>query len=284
MKIIKTKSGMRRYSLDAKSKNLKIGFVPTMGFLHEGHVSLIREARKKSDIVVVSIFVNPLQFSKGEDFDKYPKNFLMDKKICLDNGVDVVFYPSKDKIYLQNHLTLVNVSQLDKYLCGCRRPGHFQGVCTIVLKLFNIVCPDIAFFGQKDIQQAVIIRKMTEDLDVGISIKIMPTVREADGLALSSRNSYLSSSERRLAPILYHALQHARCMLQSPSISATEIKKSVDDNVFKGVKGIKVDYLEIVDSKTLFPIEGKIKGDVIVAGALFVGKTRIIDNIVVNSR
>lgn len=245
-----------------KLKNLlnsgkKITFVPTMGALHSGHLSLVRAARKKGDIVVVSIFVNPTQFGPKEDYKKYPRSLSRDKKLLEKCGVDILFYPSVKEMYPEGYSTYVNEERLSKTMCGLRRPGHFRGVTTVVLKLFNIIKPDIAFFGQKDYQQALIIKKMVKDLNLPVKIKVMPTAREPDGLAMSSRNQYLSPAERKKAVLIYQSLLNKRPL-----------------------RGFKLDYYVAVDKNTLEPVK-KIKKGTLLAVAGWVGKARLIDNIIV---
>ena len=210
MKIIHSINQMASVSKRLRADGQAIGFVPTMGALHEGHLSLMRKARKENDVVVVSIFVNPIQFGPQEDYRRYPRNLRQDARLCSKEGVGIIFYPQAKDIYPQGYKTYVDVEDLSKVLCGKFRPGHFSGVATVVTKLFNIVNPDIAYFGQKDAQQAIIIQRMAKDLNMPIKIKVMPTVREKDDLALSSRNAYLSKSERKDAAVLYQALNLAR--------------------------------------------------------------------------
>ena len=258
-----------------------IGFVPTMGYLHEGHLSLIRKARKENDYVVISIFVNPAQFGPREDFTKYPRNFLRDKKLARSCGVDSIFYPSAKAMYPQGYKTSVLVEDLSNVLCGARRPGHFRGVTTVVLKLFNIVGPDAAYFGRKDAQQAIIIKKMVEDLNLPVKIKVLPIVREKDGLAMSSRNTYLSKQERENATILYNSLQTAVGMIKSGDKDPRKITAAVR-KMIKAKRGARIDYIKIVDFDTLKEVK-KIKARSLIAVAVFIGKTRLIDNIIISS-
>lgn len=243
-----------------KKKGKTVSFVPTMGALHKGHISLVKAARKKADIVVVSIFVNPAQFGPKEDLKKYPRPFGNDKKLLKENNVDILFYPDVDAMYPEGYSTYVNEEQLSKTMCGVFRPGHFRGVATVVLKLFNIVQPDLALFGQKDYQQALIIKKMVKDLNLPVEVKLMPIAREPDGLAVSSRNRYLSEKERGNALIIYKTLKKKK--------------------IVKKLKGVKLDYFAAVDRNTLAPVK-KIKKGTLLAIAGWVGKTRLIDNIVV---
>lgn len=253
------------------------GFVPTMGALHEGHLSLIRKARRENDRVVVSIFVNPAQFGPKEDLKKYPRDIKRDCRLCLKEGVDIVFNPSVKDMYPGGFDTYVEVEALSRRLCGRSRPGHFRGVTTIVLKLFNLVRPDTAYFGQKDAQQLKIIKKMVFDLNVPVVIKAMPTVRETDGLAMSSRNSYLSGAEREDALVLYRSLMSAKDMVKSGVRDARRVINAVRNMVKEHAE---IDYIEIVDPET-FQQARKISRKSLVLIAARVGKTRLIDNIYV---
>lgn len=268
---------MQKYSKRLKTQNKTIGFVPTMGYLHKGHLSLVRRSLKENNATIVSIFVNPIQFGPGEDFKKYPRDFKRDEKMLRDIGVDAVFYPTVNQIYPQPYYTYIDVEYLSEVLCGKSRPGHFRGVATVVAKLFNIVKPDIAYFGQKDAQQAIIIKKMVHDLNMAIKIKTMPIIREKGGLAMSSRNAYLSPQERKDALILYKALLLAERMVKGGQTSA---KKIIDKMkaLIKQKKSAKIDYVEIVDEKTLRPVK-RIYGEVLIAVAVYIGRTRLIDNL-----
>jgi pantoate--beta-alanine ligase len=245
-----------------------IGFVPTMGALHEGHAALIRAARAASDFVVVSIFVNPTQFGPKEDFAKYPRTLEADQKICAEAGANLIFAPTVEEIYPERSVTFVDVKELDAVLEGASRPGHFRGVCTVVLKLFNIVQPDRAHFGAKDYQQARIIRQMVRDLNVPVAIQVEPTVREPDGLAMSSRNRYLSPNERSLAPSIYKALQVVGARATNAALAA--------------IPGSRIDYARIVDADTLQAMT-RLDRTALAAVAVFLGTTRLIDNIVINT-
>lgn len=275
-------SQIHRIIREARKKRKVIGFVPTMGALHEGHFSLIRAARKECDFVVVSIFVNPIQFGPTEDFKKYPRNFKKDKRLLKLEKVDLIFYPRVKDMYPKDFSTFVEEQFLSKPLCGKSRPGHFKGVCTVVAKLFNIVEPDVAYFGQKDYQQAQIIKRMVEDLNFPIKIKVLPIIRERDGLAMSSRNSYLSFKERKDATILLAALRLARTLINKGERSSRNLRKEIIQ-IIKSKKSAKIDYVEIVDAHTLRRLT-RIKGKVLVALAVYIGKTRLIDNIVVRVR
>ncbi|RKZ31634.1 pantoate--beta-alanine ligase [bacterium] len=281
MKIIRTVTEMQNTSLKLKRDGNTIGFVPTMGFLHEGHLSLIRRARGECDILVVSIYVNPTQFAPGEDIDKYPRDIDRDERLCEEEGVDIIFYPTDEEMYPEGYLTEVRVKRLGEILCGVSRPTHFAGVTTIVSKLFNIVMPDIAVFGQKDAQQAVIIRRMTLDLNFPVKIIVSPTVRESDGLAMSSRNAYLSEKEREIAPALYRSLCLAEKMIKSgKGYDAIEIIVKMRKSILTAGP-FDIDYIEIVDAETLEPVENPAGKDVLIALAARLGKTRLIDNIIV---
>ncbi len=281
MIIIRDISRMSKWSKSCKKKAKSIGFVPTMGYLHEGHLSLIRRARKDTDKVVVSIFVNPIQFGPREDFKKYPRNLNRDCDLAKSCGTDVIFYPNTKKMYPPggSFLTSVDVSKLTEPLCGRSRPGHFRGVTTVVSKLFNIVGPDIAYFGQKDFQQAMVIQKMVEDLNFPTKIRILPIVRESDGLAISSRNVYLSQKQRKDALVLSSALKTGKKIISSGEKNANVIKSHIK-KLIKKRPSIRIDYIEVVDADTLKRVN-KISKKTLIAIATCVGKTRLIDNIVV---
>ena len=276
MLVIADPSEMQKYSLKARSDGKTIGLVPTMGYLHEGHLSLVREARKGNDLVVVSIFVNPTQFGPGEDLEKYPRDFARDKKLCDEAGVDVIFSPDRESVYPKDFSTRVEETGLSQRLCGLSRPGHFAGVATIVLKLFNIVQPSSAYFGQKDAQQVLIIKRMVRDLSVPVKIKVCPTVREPDGLAVSSRNSYLGAGEHENALAIYRGLIAAKKMIDDGERDSGLLKNKMRSII--GPEVSRIDYVSIVDVETLEDVE-KLKGEVLLAVAAFVGNTRLIDNI-----
>lgn len=258
----------------------KIGFVPTMGALHKGHLELIKAAKKISNIVVVSIFVNPIQFGPKEDFKKYPRNIKKDKSLLKKMGVNVLFLPNAKEMYSKNHKTFVNVNNLSEKLCGKYRPGHFAGVATVVAKLFNIVKPDFAFFGEKDFQQLAIIKKMAKDLNLDIAIKSIPTAREKDGLAMSSRNAYLSKEERDIAPTLYKGLLLAKSMIKNGQKDTETIKNTIRKFILKE-KQFKIQYISICDPNTLDDLNS-IKKTVLIALAAYLDKTRLIDNILLS--
>jgi pantoate--beta-alanine ligase len=279
MKKITTIREMKAVVRGLRSGGKTIGFVPTMGYLHEGHLSLVRKSTQSADATVVSIFVNPAQFGPKEDFKEYPRDFNRDMELLKREGVDYLFFPDSEEMYPQGYKTYVQVQDLGEKLCGHSRPGHFKGVCTIVLKLFNIVDPDVAFFGQKDAQQAIILRKMVEDLGLDVIIKVSPIIRDEDGLALSTRNEYLNSREREAALALPRSLQEAKRMIEKGERRARNIIKRIEEMIRQEPLA-KIDYIEIVDLDELKPIE-MIKNEALLALAVFVGKTRIIDNMMV---
>lgn len=276
MELIKTISDMKKISKEFKKEGYKVGFVPTMGYLHEGHLALVRKAKEISDKVVVSIFVNPLQFGPREDFRDYPRDLQRDLALLEKEGVDVVFVPEEEEMYPSNYQTYVEVTKLTERLCGAFRPGHFKGVTTVVLKLFNIVNPDVAIFGEKDYQQLLVIKQMVRDLNLDVEIVSHPTVRESDGLAMSSRNIYLSSRERESALSLYKALNLAEKLVREGERDSEKIRKSMAEFINMHPY-IIVQYIEIVDPETLEPVE-VIDRPVLCAIAAFVGRARLIDN------
>jgi pantoate--beta-alanine ligase len=281
MKIAKTIKSVRKLVRAARNTGRIIGFVPTMGALHIGHISLIAAARKKCDFVVVSIFVNPTQFGAGEDFEKYPRPLAADLKICRKAGVDVVFAPTSKEMYGGENLTWVNVEKLTEPLCGQSRPGHFRGVATVCAKLFNIVLPDVAFFGQKDAQQAAVIKKMVADLNMPLKIVVCPTVRQPDGLAVSSRNQYLTSVQKKDATLLYKSLQKCREMVEAGITSVPETVAQMR-KILNSSPLIEIEYISIVDAETLQAID-RISGRVLAALAVRIGPTRLIDNILLDA-
>ncbi|MGB2600115.1 MAG: pantoate--beta-alanine ligase [Candidatus Omnitrophota bacterium] len=283
MKAITTVNEMKEYSRKAREKAKSIGFVPTMGALHDGHMSLVKAARKECDTVIVSIFVNPTQFGPAEDFEKYPRRMKEDRKKAEDAGADCIFAPDADQMYPGGHATHVELdASLADVLCGKSRPGHFRGVATVVAKLFNIIRPDKSYFGQKDAQQAIIIEKMVEDLNMDTEIVVMPIIREEDGLAMSSRNGYLSEDERRQALGLYRSLKWAEEAVSSGERASGKVKGRMKEILSEG-ENIRIDYIEVLDARTLKPF-GEIRDNTLIAVAAFVGKTRLIDNTVVRIR
>lgn len=253
-----------------------VGLVPTMGYLHEGHKSLIVKAVSENDRVVVSDFVNPTQFGVNEDLDSYPRDIERDAALCEEAGADVVFHPAPEEMYFSDNCTFVDMDKLTKGLCGKTRPTHFRGVCTVVSKLFHIVTPDRAYFGEKDAQQLAVIRRMVRDLNFDLEIVGCPIVREPDGLAMSSRNTYLNPAERKAALILSKSLSVGREMLESGERDGRKVRDAILKNMKKEPLA-KVDYVELVDAETLEPVN-KIKAPVLAAVAVYIGKTRLIDN------
>lgn len=284
LRVLATKTQMRAAvrAYRASEPPGRVGLVPTMGYLHEGHLSLVRRAREENGFVVVSIFVNPTQFAPGEDLDRYPRDLERDLDMADAAGADVVFHPEVREMYAPDHCTWVEVEKLTERLCGASRPGHFRGVTTVVTKLFGTVTPDTAYFGQKDAQQALIIRRMTEDLDLGAEIEVCATVRESDGLAMSSRNAYLSPEERRQAPALRRALLEAATAIEAgerdPAVARTAFHASLAEAPLA-----QLDYLEIVSTSDLAPV-ATIQAEVLVAAAVWFGDTRLIDNVTASGR
>lgn len=276
MQIVTTIKEVRDTVSQWKKEGNSVGFVPTMGYLHEGHKSLMVNARKNNDKVVVSIFVNPTQFGPNEDLDAYPRDLERDSALCQSAGVDLIFHPEASEMYGEDFYSFVNMSVLTSELCGLSRPVHFQGVCTVVTKLFNIVKPDCAYFGQKDAQQLAIIKQMVKDLNMDIKVIGCPIVREEDGLAKSSRNTYLSETERNAALILSRTIQLGIDLVNQGERNAAAIIKAMEDNI-KTEPLAKIDYVKIVDALTMQPVE-TIQKPVLAAMAVFIGKTRLIDN------
>ena len=282
MEIIKTKDEMSAVSAKLRSGGRTLGLVPTMGYLHKGHVSLIKSSQNKCDATAVSIFVNPIQFGPGEDFVNYPRDIQRDTEIALKEKVDFIFIPEAGEMYNENHLSYVCVEKLDKVMCGKFRENHFRGVCTVVLKLFNIIKPGYAFFGEKDFQQLVIIKKMVNDLDINVKIIGCETIREQDGLAISSRNKYLSEKERKNAVILHNTILFAEEEIKKRHKGCEEIKN--DCLKILNLSGFikKVDYFDFRDAQTLKDLKGiQSRCNVLIAAAIYIGMTRLIDNKVV---
>lgn len=276
MKVINEIENIRKEVASARGENKKIGFVPTMGALHKGHLSLIKTAVETCDFVVVSIFVNPTQFGEGEDYRQYPGTLDSDAEICEKEGVDLVFAPSVKQMYPRRQLTWVNVESLTEGLCGASRPGHFRGVCTVCTKLFDIVHPDIAFFGQKDAQQAVVIKRMVADLNIPMKIEICPVVRDEDGLATSSRNKYLTDEQRKEALLIYQALCECRKLYEQGTTDTAKLRDRIKEVLSKG-EALETDYIALVDAESLEQVSGVSGRNVLVAVAAEVGDTRLID-------
>ena len=278
MEYFETPKGMQEIAAELKCGS-RIGLVPTMGFLHDGHLSLINRAREECDILVVSIFVNPAQFGPDEDLDEYPRDMKRDEELCREAGVDIIFAPEPGDMYPEGYCTKVAVSGLTERLCGQSRPTHFDGVTTVVARLFNIVEPDVAVFGQKDFQQSAVVRRMTRDLNIPVEIIVAPTLRQDDGLALSSRNRYLTDKERKQAPGIYRALKSVKEMIEAGEIESGEKAGQILREKIESAGDFQIDYAEAVDRESLKPA-GKLSGK---SGALVVaaglGKARLIDNL-----
>lgn len=277
MRIIRSVVQLRRVLNAVRRCGQTIGFVPTMGGLHDGHAALMRRAKKDNDLCVVSIYVNPKQFAPHEDFRRYPRDLRRDLTAARKEKVDIVFFPSDNVIYPKGYLTYIDVEKLSRALCGKFRPGHFKGVATVVAKLLNIVQPHVLYLGQKDAQQAVVLKTMVRDLDLPVAVQVVPTVREKDGLAMSSRNVYLSADQRRQATVLYRALRLAKARVAAGERSASSIVRLITQ-IIRRESGGKIQYVACVDALTLKPFK-TLKGWVLIALAVFFGPTRLIDNI-----
>lgn len=276
MEIITTVAEMKARVAEWKAQGLTIGLTPTMGALHEGHMSLMEHARSQCDRVVTSVFVNPIQFGPNEDYDNYPRDLDHDAAVAESKGVDVVFHPTVDEMYPEHYNTYVTMETLTDSLCGAKRPGHFRGVCTVVCKLFNIVQPDKAFFGQKDAQQLAIIKRMVADLNMNVKVIGCPIVREEDGLAKSSRNTYLSADERTAALVLSRAVGKAAELIENGERSALVVKEQMTA-IIEAEPLARIDYVEVVDGVTMQPTDA-IGAMALVAMAVYIGSTRLIDN------
>lgn len=277
MKIIKTIEELRPIIKGWKREGLTVGLVPTMGYLHDGHKSLIVKAVSENDKVVVSDFVNPTQFGANEDLSSYPRDIERDAALCEAAGADIIFHPEPEEMYFPDKCTFVDMDKLTKGLCGKTRPVHFSGVCTVVSKLINIVTPDRAYFGQKDAQQLAVIKRMVRDLNFDITIVGCPIVREADGLALSSRNTYLNAEERKAALILNKSLTIGKEMIEAGEKDVEKVREAITKSL-QTEPLAKIDYVEIVNSENMEPME-QINSSVLVAIAVYIGKTRLIDNV-----
>lgn len=283
MEIINRRQRMASLARKLRRENKTIGFVPTMGALHEGHLSLVKDARQMSDIVIVSIFVNPTQFNEKEDFDKYPRDLTTDAALLTDYHVDYIFAPDADEIYGTNFSTYVYVENLTDSLEGASRPGHFRGVATIVTILFNTIRPDFAFFGQKDAQQVAVIKRLTKDLGFDTEIVTMPIIREESGLAMSSRNSRLTEVERKSASIVYEALREAKNAVKTGERNALKISEIVQQTI-ESEPLANIDYIALVDNETLEPVEKISENEILLAVAVRFGGVRLIDNTILNRR
>ncbi|MDH2348300.1 pantoate--beta-alanine ligase [Bradyrhizobium sp. SSUT77] len=279
MQTLTTVAELRRVLADARRNNRRIGFVPTMGYLHDGHLALVEASRGKCDVTVVSIFVNPTQFGPNEDLSTYPRDFLRDEQLCRDAGAAIVFVPGVEEIYPAQFDTFIEPGELARPLCGAFRPGHFRGVATVVSKLFNIVQPDVAFFGQKDFQQCAVVRRMTVDLNLPIEIVAVATVREHDGLAMSSRNRYLRAEERRRALAISRGLFEAEDQFRA---GEREIGKLIAIAKKHLATVDRLQYIELVDADTLKPAESPLRRTAALCAAAYVGSTRLIDNVILS--
>lgn len=277
MKIVKTIKEVREIVSEWKKQGLSVGLVPTMGYLHEGHQSLIRRSNE-NDRTVVSVFVNPIQFGPNEDFASYPRDLERDTKKCEEAGADLIFAPEASEMYAEDFSSFVDMTGPTDELCGLRRPGHFRGVCTVVSKLFNIVTPDRAYFGQKDAQQLAVIRRMVRDLSFGIEIIGCPIVREEDGLAKSSRNTYLSAEERKAAVIISKSLKAGQEIIEKGETDTAKIIESITA-LIESEPLAKIDYIKAVDADSIEPVD-TVSGRVLFAAAVYIGKTRLIDNFI----
>ena len=281
MEFIRTIDELRDRVASAKGAGMRVGLVPTMGALHAGHLSLVSEARSECGFVVVSVFVNPTQFGPSEDFDRYPRPLTADCDLCEKAGVDVVFAPEVKEMYPDEQVTWVNVEKITEPLCGASRPGHFRGVATVCAKLFNIVLPDRAYFGQKDAQQVAVIKRMVQDLNMPLEIRVCPTVRESNGLAMSSRNKYLSESEKENAVFIKKSLEKCRQLVRQGVLDRETIESEMRQILESGGV-VEIEYIGVVDADTMERVD-RIGGKVLVAVAVKVGSTRLIDNILVDA-
>jgi pantoate--beta-alanine ligase len=277
MDVVRRVHAMKEIAARARAQGRTIGFVPTMGFLHDGHLSLVRRARAQADLTVVSIFVNPTQFGPGEDFGRYPRDLARDCDLLAGEGVDIVFTPEAEEIYPPGATTFVEVARLSDVLEGKSRPGHFRGVATVVLKLFETVKPHVAVFGQKDAQQCLVIRRIVRDLLLDVEIVVLPTQRDEDGLAMSSRNVYLSPDERRAARAIPRALEAARAAVAAGERDP-EVVRAAARAAIVAEPILAIDYLELVDSERLEPVS-RVQGEMLIVAAVFAGTTRLIDNL-----
>ncbi|WP_088044125.1 pantoate--beta-alanine ligase [Bacillus sp. EAC] len=279
MKVFHTIKDLREELKQNRKNDKSIGFVPTMGYLHEGHVTLLKEARNQNDVVVLSIFVNPTQFGPNEDFDRYPRDFERDEKIALNAGVDCLFYPTVEEMYPNDLKSTMKVTKRVDVLCGEKRPGHFDGVALVVSKLFNIVQPDQAYFGLKDAQQVAVIEGLIEDYNIPVKLNAIPTVREEDGLAKSSRNIYLTENERQEAPALYRSLKNAVEQIKNGELNVKALKEGITSAITKETSG-EIDYVSIFSYPQLETMES-VSGKIIIALAVKFSNARLIDNIIV---
>lgn len=279
MKVVRSIAETRRVLRQGRARGQKVALIPTMGYLHQGHLSLVELAKARADYLVASLFVNPAQFGPHEDFSHYPRDEARDRKLLQGQGVDLLFVPTVEEIYPQESRITFDIRELADHLCGARRPGHFNGVLLVVTKLFNIVQPDFAVFGQKDLQQLLIIKRMARDLNFPIEIVAGPTVREPDGLAMSSRNTYLNPEERRQSTSLYRALRRAKALIDQGEQESQRVMAEMERLIQAEAPLSHIDYISVVDLETLQPLE-RLAGRCAIALAAFLGRTRLIDNLV----
>lgn len=278
MELVRRINLMREMSREARGKGKKIALVPTMGALHDGHLSLVHRARDMADLVVVSVFVNPKQFGPHEDFGRYPRDLARDTDLCIQEGVDILFVPESDEMYPASFRTFIEVEGLSSVLEGASRPGHFRGVATVVLKLLNIVRPHLAVFGQKDAQQVQVLRRMIRDLNVDVEMIVQPTLRHEDGLAMSSRNAYLAPEDREAAAILHRTLEHGRDLIQRGEVKDHRQLEAEMRHFLEKEPRVALDYVMVVNPETLEP-PATLEGDLLIPIAATIGTTRLIDNI-----
>lgn len=282
MEIFETVAGMRRFIRECRNQEKRIALVPTMGALHEGHLTLMRQAKQFADIVIASIFVNPAQFGPNEDYNQYPRDLASDSEKAADARVDAIFHPQPEEMYPAGYATYVNVEGITDKLCGASRPGHFRGVATVVSKLFNIVQPDEAFFGQKDAQQVLVIRRMAEDLNIPVRIRMVPIVREPDGLALSSRNRYLSADERQAALVLSRAIRQAETLVKDGCRDMEKVSDAVEKSIASEPLAV-LEYVSVLHYPSLSTVVTVLEDKVLLAIAVKIGTTRLIDNTILEA-
>lgn len=280
MRVVKSINQLRKILDGIRCQGKKIGLVPTMGYFHEGHLALMRQSRQECDFTVVSIYVNPKQFGPKEDLKGYPRDIKRDRMMIEKENVDILFIPSDNDVYPNRYLTYIDVEKISNTLCGKYRPGHFRGVATVVAKFLNIIQPDAVYLGQKDAQQVVVISRMVMDLNFPVKIRVVPTVRENDGLAKSSRNVYLTANERAQAPVIYKALKEAQKHIHAGERNARKVCRILHESINKSSDG-KIQYAACVDADTLEPL-ATLKGKILIALSVFFGKTRLIDNVIIS--
>lgn len=282
MRVITSSKEMQQFALQTRAEGKTIGFVPTMGFLHEGHAGLMKEAKKTTDVNIVSVFVNPTQFGPNEDFETYPRDFDRDLALVTNEGMDVLFFPEVSEIYSENDLIELHVTNRTDVLCGTSRPGHFDGVVTVLTKLFHLVQPSVVYFGMKDAQQVAVVEGLIKTLHFPIEVKRVATIREEDGLAKSSRNVRLSEAERKEAPLIYEMLSWGRGLIESGEVPLDVAEQDIKQRLADHLKLGQIDYLQLLSYPELLPVKGKPEGDLILAVAVFYKNARLIDNIIID--